>query len=128
MENGTQDIYGIQESTTLKDYIRLIRANWLPVAVITLAGLIVAVFYALKATDIYKSTVALKISRHDGDRYRDLSPEVFQLCEIGWKDGTIQFEWPEEQLRTKPLRFQVRLLLAEIIKAFFEQPGERSAA
>src|SRR3972149_12316159 len=65
-ENGSQEIYGLQESTTLKDYIRLIRANWIPVAVITLAGLIVAIFYAVKATDIYKSTVALKISRPQG--------------------------------------------------------------
>ncbi|MFI5237607.1 MAG: GumC family protein [Ignavibacteriales bacterium] len=66
MENGSQDIYGLQESTTLKDYIRLIRANWIPVLVITLAGLLVAIFYAVKATDIYKSTVTLKISRPQG--------------------------------------------------------------
>jgi capsular exopolysaccharide synthesis family protein len=66
MENGTQEIYGSQESTTLKDYIRLIRANWIPVTVITLAGLLVAILYAVNAIDIYKSTVALKISRPQG--------------------------------------------------------------
>ncbi|MGB5529905.1 MAG: polysaccharide biosynthesis tyrosine autokinase [Ignavibacteriaceae bacterium] len=66
MENNSQDNYNVHESTTLKDYIRLIRANWIPVTLITLAGLIVAIFYAVKATDIYKSTVALKISRPQG--------------------------------------------------------------
>lgn len=66
MENGSQDIYNVPESTTLKDYIRLIRANWIPVTVITLAGLIVAIIYAVNATDIYKSTTALKISRPQG--------------------------------------------------------------
>ena len=66
MENDSQDNYNVPESTTLKDYIRLIRANWIAVTLITLAGLIVAIFYAVKATDIYKSTVALKISRPQG--------------------------------------------------------------
>jgi capsular exopolysaccharide synthesis family protein len=66
MEKNSQDTFNDIESTTLKDYIRLIRANWVAVTLITLAGLIVAIFYAAKATDIYKSTVALKISRPQG--------------------------------------------------------------
>jgi len=65
MENGSQD-FQIQESTTLKDYIRLIRANLLTVVLITLAGLIVAIIYALNAVDIYKSTAILKIARPQG--------------------------------------------------------------
>jgi len=66
MENNTQDTDSSRESTTLKDYIRLIRANWLAVTVITLAGLIVAIIYAVNAVDIYKSTATLKISRPQG--------------------------------------------------------------
>lgn len=75
-----------------------------------------------------ESTVNLRIGRNDGDTYRNLTSDVFQPCEIGWKDGSTQFDWPEEQYRKKPLRFQVRLLLSEIIKAFFEQPSKSSAA
>lgn len=66
MDKESNDIYDAQESTTLKDYIRLIRANWMAVTAITLAGLIVAVIYAVNAIDIYKSTVILKISRPQG--------------------------------------------------------------
>ena len=72
--------------------------------------------------------VVLRIGRYDGDEYRSLAPAVFQPCEIGWKDGSVQLNWPDEQPKTKPLRFQVALLLAEIIKAFFEQPSEVRAA
>jgi len=65
-DNEAQDIYNQTESSTLKDYLALIRTNWIPVTVITLAGLFVAIFYAVKATDIYKSTAILKISRPQG--------------------------------------------------------------
>ena len=68
--------------------------------------------------------VVLRIARHDGDGYRNLTPEVFLPCEIRCEEGNIQFNWPEDQHRTKSRRYQVSLLLAQIIKAFFVQPKE----
>ena len=68
LENGTQnEFYNTEDSSNLKDYIRLIRNHWLPVVLISLSGLAVAVAYALNATDIYKSTTTLRISKSKGD-------------------------------------------------------------
>ncbi len=68
MDNGTQnDLYTSTDTNTLKDYIRLIRNNWLPVILITLSGLAVAILYAVNAVDIYKSTTTLRISKSGGD-------------------------------------------------------------
>lgn len=58
--------YGSHQTNTFKDYLRIIRANWLPVSLITLTGLIVAFVYASNAIDVYKSTATLKISRPQG--------------------------------------------------------------
>ncbi len=68
MDNGTQnDLYTSTDTNTLKDYIRLIRNNWLPVILITITGLAVAILYAVNAVDIYKSTTTLRISKSGGD-------------------------------------------------------------
>ena len=68
MDNGKQnDLYTSTDSHTLKDYIRLIRNNWLAVILITVSGLTVAALYAVNAVDIYKSTTALRISKSGGD-------------------------------------------------------------
>lgn len=66
MAEDQQEDYGVHQSNTFKDYIRLIRANWVPVLLITLVGLIVASIYAINAIDIYKSTATIKISRPRG--------------------------------------------------------------
>ena len=66
MAEETQDDYNVHQTNTFKDYLRILRANWLPVSLITLAGLVVAIIYAANATDIYKSTAALKIARPQG--------------------------------------------------------------
>lgn len=58
--------YSSHQTNTFKDYLRIIRANWLPVSLITLTGLIVAFVYAANAIDVYKSTATLKISRPQG--------------------------------------------------------------
>jgi len=57
---------GLEDTNTLKDYIRLIRNNWVPVILITIAGLAVAVVYAFYAIDIYSSTTSIKLSRPQG--------------------------------------------------------------
>jgi len=66
MPDESQENQNLHESNTLKDYIRLIRTNLLTVSLITLAGLVVAIIYALNAVDIYKSTATLKIARPQG--------------------------------------------------------------
>ncbi|MFC2094610.1 GumC family protein [Bacteroidota bacterium] len=68
MDNGTQnDHYTSTDTNTIKDYIRLIRNNWLSVILITLSGLAVAIVYAVNAVDIYKSTTILSLSKTGGD-------------------------------------------------------------
>jgi tyrosine-protein kinase Etk/Wzc len=66
MAEELQENYDIHQTNTFKDYLRIIRANWIPVSIITIAGLFVAIIYAASAVDIYKSTSALKISRPQG--------------------------------------------------------------
>ncbi|MDZ7624200.1 MAG: polysaccharide biosynthesis tyrosine autokinase [Ignavibacteriaceae bacterium] len=66
MAEETRDDYSVLQTNTFKDYLRIIRANWIPVSLITLTGLVVALIYASNAIDIYKSTAALKISRPQG--------------------------------------------------------------
>ncbi|HEY6906363.1 MAG TPA: Wzz/FepE/Etk N-terminal domain-containing protein, partial [Ignavibacteriaceae bacterium] len=55
------------ESNSLKDYIKLIRTNIVPVVIITLVSLIVAVIYAINAKNIYKATTSLKVSMPQGN-------------------------------------------------------------
>jgi capsular exopolysaccharide synthesis family protein len=66
MDFDTTGQFDAADSNTLKDYIRLIRNNWLPVLLISLAGLVVAVLYAFYAIDIYSSTTSIKLSRPQG--------------------------------------------------------------
>ncbi|MGE5432727.1 MAG: GumC family protein [Syntrophomonadaceae bacterium] len=54
------------ESNSFKDYINLIRNNIIPITLISLTGLVVAIFYAIKAPDIFKSTTVLKVSKPQG--------------------------------------------------------------
>lgn len=55
-----------QESHTLRDYINLVRLNFVPILLISLTGLIVSLIYAVNAPDIYKSTTVLKLSKPQG--------------------------------------------------------------
>ncbi len=66
MENLPNDIVNSQESNTLKDYIRLIRNHLIPVILITVAGLVIAIVYAINATNIYRSTASLRLSKPQG--------------------------------------------------------------
>ncbi|RJP68296.1 MAG: polysaccharide biosynthesis tyrosine autokinase [Ignavibacteriales bacterium] len=56
----------VQEGSSLKDYLFLIRNNLVPIILITLAGLAVAVIYAINAPNIYKATTSLKVSKPQG--------------------------------------------------------------
>lgn len=64
--NITTNRFAEQDTNTIKDYIKLIRANLIPILLITVTALAVSVLYALKAIDIYKSTVMVKISKPTG--------------------------------------------------------------
>jgi tyrosine-protein kinase Etk/Wzc len=56
----------IQETHTLRDYINLIKLNFVPIFLISFSGLLVAIIYAVNAPNIYKSTTVLKISKPQG--------------------------------------------------------------
>jgi len=56
-----------RESNSLKDYIKLIRTNLLPVVLITLTSLVVSIIYAVNTKNIYKATTSLKISMPQGN-------------------------------------------------------------
>jgi len=64
--NDLNDNIGTGETTSLKDYINLIRNNILPVTIITLTVLLVAIIYALNSINIYKATTSMKISKPQG--------------------------------------------------------------
>ena len=55
-----------QDSHTLRDYINLVRLNFIPIFLISLTGLLVSLIYAINAPDIYKSTTVLKLSKPSG--------------------------------------------------------------
>ena len=55
------------ESNSLKDYIKLIRTNIVPVILITVVSLVVAIIYAVNARNIYKATTSLKVSMPQGN-------------------------------------------------------------
>ncbi len=54
------------ETTTLKDYVSLVRNNLLSISLITSVCLVISIIYALNATDIYRSTATLKVSKPQG--------------------------------------------------------------
>ncbi len=56
-----------EEGTSLREYINLFRQYIVPITLITLAGLAVALVYALTARDIYQSTTSLKIQKPSGN-------------------------------------------------------------
>ena len=64
MENQNFDInkYLMGSSKSIKDYILLIRNNFKPFLIISVSILILAIFYAFYAKNIYKSSVTLKIN------------------------------------------------------------------
>lgn len=66
MDQYSSNNFREPEVNSLKDYIQLIRLNLLPIILISITGLIVASLYAMNATNIYKTTTVLKISKPKG--------------------------------------------------------------
>ncbi|MEP7146456.1 MAG: polysaccharide biosynthesis tyrosine autokinase [bacterium] len=50
----------------LRNYISILRANLLPIGLITLISIIITIIYVMYAKDIYKSTETIKINRPQG--------------------------------------------------------------
>ncbi|HSP86535.1 MAG TPA: Wzz/FepE/Etk N-terminal domain-containing protein, partial [Ignavibacteriaceae bacterium] len=66
----------IIETHSLKDYINLIRGNFLPIISIVGVSFILAIIYAVNARDIYKSTATLKVVKPQGNiLYSPVIPE-----------------------------------------------------
>ena len=78
------------ESNSLKDYINLLRNNILPVAIITIACLATAIFYAINSINIYRAVTMLKISQPQGNilespimpEFQDFGSDRFVANEI----------------------------------------------
>lgn len=61
-----KDMMFDEETHSLKDYINIIRQRQISVMIISLLVLVLAVLYAVTATDIYKANTILKISEPQG--------------------------------------------------------------
>ncbi|MBI5730179.1 MAG: polysaccharide biosynthesis tyrosine autokinase [Ignavibacteriales bacterium] len=66
MNNIQMNNTNTHESHTLRDYINLVKLNFVPIFLISLTGLLVAIIYAINAPNIYKSTTVLKLSKPQG--------------------------------------------------------------
>ncbi len=65
--NINNNMREFEEGTSLKDYITLIRQNITPIVLITLTGLIVSIFYAINARNIYEAKTSLKLQKPQGN-------------------------------------------------------------
>jgi len=63
-KNGISDIKDSKDN--FRNYLSILRANILPIILITLGSIILTVIYVLYAKDIYKSTATIKINRPQG--------------------------------------------------------------
>jgi succinoglycan biosynthesis transport protein ExoP len=69
------------ETSSLKDYIHLVRNNLFPILIIVVVSLIISIVYAVNARNIYKSTVALKVAKPQGNILN--SPIVPEFQDFG---------------------------------------------
>jgi tyrosine-protein kinase Etk/Wzc len=99
-----------EDSVSLKDYITVLRVNWVKIAIITLTALIVSLAYALKLPDIYKSTTMLKISKPKSDILN--SPLIPELSDS--KSTFVQNEI--EILKSYTVREKVALAVIDSFK------------
>ncbi|HSD64865.1 MAG TPA: GumC family protein, partial [Ignavibacteriaceae bacterium] len=96
------------ENNSLKDYIKLIRTNLLPIALITVICLVVSIIYAVNAKNIYLATTSLKVSMPQGNileaplmpEFQDYGSDRFIANEI-------------EILKSYNLRFRVAKALLD---------------
>lgn len=63
-KNGLSNIKDSKDN--FKNYLSILRGNLIPIIIITLASIIITVFYVINSKDIYKSTTTIKINRPQG--------------------------------------------------------------
>lgn len=63
-KNGVSDFKDSKDN--FRNYLSILRANILPIILITLGSIILTIIYVLYAKDIYKSTATIKINRPQG--------------------------------------------------------------
>ena len=63
-KNGIANIKDSKDN--IKNYLNILRANLIPIIIITLASIIITLVYVFNAKDIYKSTTTIKINRPQG--------------------------------------------------------------
>lgn len=76
-----QEIDSETEGNTLKDYLRMIKSNIVPVTIIITVSIIIAIIYAVVTNNIYKSETAIKINKPNGNILQ--SPLVPELSDFG---------------------------------------------
>jgi succinoglycan biosynthesis transport protein ExoP len=114
-ENKNEDII---ETNSLKDYINLVRNNLFPIIIIVVASLIISIVYAVNARNIYKSTVALKVAKPQGNILN--SPIIPEFQDFG-SDRFIANEI--EILKT----FNTRERVAEALVDSFKNIGVKDS-
>jgi succinoglycan biosynthesis transport protein ExoP len=114
-ENKNEDII---ETNSLKDYINLVRNNLVPILIIIVASLIISIVYAVNARNIYKSIVALKVAKPQGNILN--SPIIPEFQDFG-SDRFIANEI--EILKT----FNTRERVAEALVDSFKNIGVKDS-
>ncbi len=100
-----------EQTTTFKDYLNLIRGNLFPILLITLTSLTFSIVYAVNATNIYQSTVTVKIESPKGSILD--SPLFPSMGDFG-KDRFIANEI--EFLQSNKVKTRIAQALADTFK------------
>ncbi len=65
--NGYDRRTMLNEEYSIKDYLRIIYENFIPISIISILVLLLSIIYAVRAIDIYSSTTSIRISKPKGD-------------------------------------------------------------
>lgn len=85
MNNGLNNNGGgfeIEESISLKDYLKIIKLNLIPILLISITSLIISIIFALVVKDIYTATTVMKIQKPSGGGILD-APFLPEFSDFG---------------------------------------------
>ncbi len=80
--NNNSGGFEVEETNSLKDYLKLIKLNLIPILLITITGLIVSIIFALLAKDLFTATTAMKIQKPSGGGILD-APLLPEFSDFG---------------------------------------------
>ncbi len=107
-----KDYFEENDTHTIRDYIKIIRDNLIPVILISLGVLLLSIIYAVTAKDIYRSETVLKLSQPKGNIL-----EAPLLPEFG-NYGADRFIANEiETMKNITIREQVARVILDTFKA-----------